>query len=290
MLTTKHKIFIAKLAQSLITAVRTLFRKEQNTIVTRRGLRWNLDLGEGIDFAIYLLGGFELETRKAFARIVHPGMTVIDIGANIGAHTLPLAEMVGVDGKVIAVEPTDWAFHKLKTNLALNSRIINRVIPVQAMLVGSSNEALPDAIYSSWPLTAETSKDLHPVHLGRPMSTQGAKAITLDDLLQQLEISKVDVIKLDVDGFELGVLQGSQGIISKNESIRIVMELAPYLFNEELDEMGQILRLFQSHGLVLTRLDNGELLPMTIREITNILPHGASMNVMVCRKNDNSFE
>jgi hypothetical protein len=138
-------------------------------------------------------------------------------------------------------------------------------------------------------LTADTSDALHPVHLGRPMSTQGAMAITLDDLLQQLEISKVDVIKLDVDGFELGVLQGAQGIISKNESIRIVMELAPYLFKEDSDEMGQILRLFQSHGLVLTRLDNCATLPMTTREITNILPHGASMNVMVCRKNNNNF-
>ncbi|MGI0016273.1 MAG: FkbM family methyltransferase, partial [Nitrososphaera sp.] len=263
MLTTKHKISIAKLAQSSISAVRTLFTKEQNTIVTRKGLRWNLDLREGIDFAIYLLGGFELETRKAFARIVQPGMTVIDIGANIGAHTLPLAAMLGDDGKLIAVEPTDWAFRKLKTNLALNSHIISRVTTVQAMLVGSSNEALPDEIFSSWPLTAETTDDLHPIHLGRPMSTQGAKTITLDDLLQQLDISRVDVIKLDVDGFELGVLQGAQGVISNNESIRIVMELAPSLFNRDDDEMGQIFRLLQSHGLVLTRLDNGASLPMT---------------------------
>jgi hypothetical protein len=67
------------------------------------------------------------------------------------------------------------------------------------------------------------------------------------------------------------------------------MELAPYLFNQDNDEIGQILRQFQSHGLVLTRLDNGAFLPMTTKEITTILPHGASMNVMMRRKNNNSF-
>ncbi len=280
-LTTRTKIRLAKLVRKPVLGLRAIAGKGSETVVFRTGFRWNLDLNEGIDFAIYLLGGFELDTRQAFQKIVRPGMTVVDVGANIGAHTLPLAEMVGGTGRVVAVEPTEWAFHKLQTNLSLNPQLVGRVSAVQAMLVGSSSEVLPEAIYSSWPLEAAGHDDLHPVHLGAPMSTRGATAVTLDDLLMRLRVSKVDVIKLDVDGFELVVLQGAWKTIARNETIRIVMELAPYLFSEEKDEMGQLFRLFEQNRLVLTRLDNGDRLPMNPTEIAKLLPHGASMNVLL---------
>jgi len=98
MITTKQKIFLAKVAKHVVFAWRRLFQKGSTTVATRKGLCWSLDLNEGIDFAIYLLGGFELETRKAFAEIIKSGMTVVDIGANVGAHTLPLVDMVGDHG------------------------------------------------------------------------------------------------------------------------------------------------------------------------------------------------
>lgn len=284
MITTANKIRLAKLARSVVLGARAIAGKGVDAVVCRRGLRWGLDLNEGIDFSIFLLGGFELSTRKVFRRIVRPGMTVVDIGANVGAHTLPLAQMVGDAGKVVAVEPTDWAFRKLRANLALNPDLLERVIPLQAMLVGSSGEFLPDAIFSSWPLEARNPDNLHPVHLGRAMSTQGAEAVTLDDLLGRMCISNVDVIKLDVDGFELGVLKGASGVIAANKSIRIVMELAPYLFSEGPDSIEELLSVFQTHGLALSRLDDGAFLPMTSHEISNILPYGASMNVLACRK------
>jgi FkbM family methyltransferase len=284
MITTKNKIRLARLARRLITGARAIGGKGSQAVFSRGGLRWDLDLNEGIDFAIYLLGGFELNTRKAFRRIVRPGMTVVDIGANIGAHTLPLAAMVGDAGRVIAVEPTDWAFRKLRVNLSLNPQLEKRVSAVQAMLVGSTGVTLPESIYSSWPLTIRAQDNLHPVHLGCPMSTRGAVAVTLDDLIRQSDIQDVDVIKLDVDGFELGVLQGAQCVLRANEQISIIMELAPYLFNKGTDELGQLFTIFQSNGLALSRLDDGSLLPMSPREISNLLPHGASMNVLVCRK------
>ena len=66
------------------------------------------------------MGAFEKRTVAAYSRLVRPGMTVIDIGANIGAHTLPLAKLVGPTGRVIAVEPTIWAVERLRANLDLN--------------------------------------------------------------------------------------------------------------------------------------------------------------------------
>ena len=61
-------------------------------------INWRLDLLEGID----LLGSFEPLTVRAYRGIVRPGDTVLDIGANVGAHTLPLAQLVGETCRVIA--------------------------------------------------------------------------------------------------------------------------------------------------------------------------------------------
>ena len=73
-----------------------------------------------IDFAIYLGGMFERNTALALRKLVRPSSLVLDIGANIGAHTLRLANLVGSSGRVFAFEPTDFAYSKLQANLDLN--------------------------------------------------------------------------------------------------------------------------------------------------------------------------
>ena len=60
-----------------------------------RAFVWELDLREGIDFAIYLQGGFEPAALAGGVGVVKPGSVALDIGANIGSHTLPLAQIVG---------------------------------------------------------------------------------------------------------------------------------------------------------------------------------------------------
>src|ERR1700751_5151651 len=120
MLTTKTKVSLARLAHSCISAGRKLAGKGDSTIVERNGIRYHLDLNEGIDFSIYLLGAFEPGTQKTLQKLAKPGDVVFDIGANIGAHPLTIAQSVGRSGKVYAFEPADFAFAKLQRNLALN--------------------------------------------------------------------------------------------------------------------------------------------------------------------------
>jgi len=79
--------------------------KNNCVTVRRRGLMWSLDLSEGIDFSIYLLGAFERSTTITLEKLVKPGDVVFDLGANIGAHTVVLAQLVGGAGQVLAFEP-----------------------------------------------------------------------------------------------------------------------------------------------------------------------------------------
>src|SRR5665647_3509078 len=127
MLTTKQKVAIASAAQAIVMAARSFTGSGAFAKVTRRGLRWNLDLREGIDFSIWLFGAFEVGTVRAYEKLIKPGNIVLDIGANIGAHVLHLARAVGPQGKLYAFEPTDYAFDKLNKNIAENPELKSRI-------------------------------------------------------------------------------------------------------------------------------------------------------------------
>jgi hypothetical protein len=112
MLSTTQKIKIARLLSRTIIFIRNLFGKSARVITERDGIIWDLDLCEGIDLAIYIFGGFELETIKFYKANIVQGSIILDIGANIGAHTLPFALLTGDQGMVYSFEPTEYAFNK----------------------------------------------------------------------------------------------------------------------------------------------------------------------------------
>src|SRR5437016_4075654 len=151
-LRTAEKIRLARMLYRAVIRLRAVARQPQLVISQRRGVTFQLDLGEGIDFAMYLFSGFEPDTFAALGRLVRPGQTVADIGANSGVHTLPMARMVGPTGHVIAFEPTAVAFERLQGNLALNPAIAGRVTAVRAYLGDGRHMNHVQAFYSSWRL------------------------------------------------------------------------------------------------------------------------------------------
>lgn len=198
LLSTAQKIGLAKLVSRSVLLCRKAMGKPPEAEFRRSGIRWRLDLREGIDFSIYLLGSFEPSTVRAYRAIVKPGQIVLDIGANVGAHTLPLAELVGERGS--AFEPTAFAAQKLAANAALNPRLAARISLCQVMLVADGSQPLPAAVFSSCALVA--AQAVHEKHGGRLMHTTGARAAPLDAMVAELRLSRVDFIKLDVDGHE----------------------------------------------------------------------------------------
>ena len=90
MLSTATKIRIARMLYFLLHAVRLPFGGRDQVRTRRQGINWNLDLREGIDLTIFTMGAFERDTLRALETLVRSGATVLDVGANIGAHTLHL--------------------------------------------------------------------------------------------------------------------------------------------------------------------------------------------------------
>lgn len=277
MLTTRQKIALARIARAPVIAARRLLGRGPEVVVKRRGLTWQLDLREGIDFSIFLMGGFELRTIAAYGAILRPGSVALDIGANIGAHALPLAELVGPLGRVLAFEPTSFAYAKLRRNLSLNPELGERVRAFQMMLVADDAETLPEALYSSWPL--EVSEDVHPKLRGRLMSTNGARAASLDAILEEEGVERVDFIKLDVDGYECEVLRGASHTLKRRRP-SLIMEIAPYVLAEQGESLEGLLDLLRSAKYSLYDLNSGRALWRDLPISSGNITDGAGFNVV----------
>lgn len=278
-MTTEQKILLAAILSRIVRRLRSFRGKSDVALFQRGGLQWELDLRQGIDFAIYLQGGFEPMTLREYGRLVKPGDTVLDIGANIGAHTLPLAQLVGPSGAVVAFEPTDYAFAKLQRNLQLNPSLQSRVTSVQALLVATASEQKPDGIPSSWSLEAPAvGEDIHPVHKGTYNSLQGALPLQLDQWVADNGLTRLDFVKIDVDGFEIDVLEGATQTLQRFRP-QIMMEFAPYVFRERGQSFAELISLLQHSGY-RAREVRGKEIRLT-SDLERSIPHGGSINVIL---------
>ena len=218
---TKYKILIAKLISSLIN----IFISKSQKIV-RGNINWELDLNEGIDLSIFLFGTSErkiLNLKDLFKS--NSKLLFLDIGANIGSVSLPLAKLFKYC-KIYSIEPTNFAFDKFKKNLSLNKDLQKRVFLNQFFL---SNLKKPKKVWSSWSL--DNDKNKHKKHRGILKLIKKNSYISLDNFIKKKKIKKIDFIKLDVDGYELDVFKSGKKFFKKNRPI-IFIEIAPYLYPE----------------------------------------------------------
>lgn len=249
-------------------------------ICRRRGINWKLDLDEGIDLCIYLLGSYEPRVVNRYSVIIREGDVVFDIGANIGAHTLHFARLVGDRGRVYAFEPTDYCAKKIGENLALNPNLAGRVSFMQYFLVSEAAQTVPTRVYSRWPVS-ERHADLHEEHCGKPETLAAAAAHTADEVCLAANIARLDFVKIDVDGFESSVLAGFREGIRRFRPI-ILIELAPFLFRGKDDpEFANFVRLICGLGYRFTDAATGQNLSDDSAEIRRQIPKGGSMNCIL---------
>lgn len=284
-LQTKHKIFLASLAYHPIRRVRNLLGKAESGRFTRGGFLWELDLGEVVDFMIYLSGGFENSLNQFIRKNLGEGMVALDIGANIGAHTLSMGAGVAPGGQTHAIEATEYAFAKLTRNIELNPDIAAQITAHHCMLLSpheqSDQDTATNAIHSSWPF--QSDQERHSSHQGVFKTIGNARKMSLDELSDELKLARLDLIKLDVDGNEWDVLLGGTATFERFSPL-IVMEVAPD-YHEEGHEKGfpNIHRLLSDLGYRFYQI-NGKALPETAEGLARSIPAGASRNVVAVRE------
>lgn len=143
------------------------------------------------------------------------GMTFLDVGAHIGRYTLRAGMMVGKEGKIIAVEPNRDNFDVLVRNIALN-RLTN-CIPLNLAAYSSDTEL--DLFHG--PSSAE-----HSIKEDFGKGSQKVKSRALDNVLEEIGVKKVDMVKIDVEGAELEVLRGMEKTLTRDGPALIIEVVA----------------------------------------------------------------
>lgn len=270
---------MARLASKIICFCRKIAGLPLQGIFRRKNINFELNFNEGIDLAIFLFGSFEPDVVDYYSRVLCSGSVAIDVGANIGAHTLRMAELCGNSGMVIGVEPTGWAFNKLKRNMALNPPLRSRIRAVQAFLGQASNRIVPLEVCSSWPMNVNpNSKEARSE--GRSHSTAGAISTTLDELVYQIKIPKLNLLKLDVDGHEIDVLLGASKALRRFKPA-IVIELAPYVFKDGHLSVIKILQQLHDIGYKKIRFGRHQKNLSDAEKIVKKIPQNGGINCLI---------
>ena len=209
------------------------------------GILYELDLSESIDASLYYSGVYELETLKCLQQCIQPDMIVFEIGANIGSHSFEIAKLLQAGaGKVYCFEPTDYAFQKLLHNHSLNN-FHNMVFEKIALsdhegcstiIPTSSLDTM--AFTASWDIKNGVSKNA---------TEQQILFKTLDNYVQEHNIPRIDMLKVDVDGYELKIIKGGAQTISQYTPV-IIIELSECMLHYIGDTLEELLAVLQHLG------------------------------------------
>lgn len=198
---------------------------------------------------------FEPAVAQALRRHVRPGDTVVDVGANVGCFTALLAQAVGPAGRVHAIEPEPG-------NLALLRQSVSRNGWDQVTLHGV---AAADRDGTLALHTSTFNNGMHRLYESVCCDGQVVQVPVrrLDDLLAG---SRVDLLKLDVEGYEWAVVQGAEHLLRANPALVVVTEYCPSAMLEAGGSPTAFLDRLARLGLVPHELDGTPLHGPSLRE------------------------
>ena len=220
--------------------------------------------------ALHLMGRDE---RSFLSCHVMPGMTVVDIGANIGVYSIFLADLVGAHGRVFAFEPDPVLFEAAVTNARVNGK--DEVVTLHNLALGSrtGQATLHRSTYNSGDNRLSSSaahKESVPVNVVRG-----------DDVLDG---ANIDLIKMDVQGWESEVLRGLEQTLRRNPALTVYFEYWPEGLRragEPLSSPVEILR--QSGFSVFMPGENEPLSTQRIERLANVYSGKRFVNLVAKR-------
>ena len=208
--------------------VRTILRAMRFTLAESAGRDVAFQSPDGLSittmannfssFAFCVDGARDAAIWRFVKRHIGQGGVFIDAGANIGTYALPAALLVGASGRVIAFEAHPITFSYLHRNARTNG--LTQLVPLHLAL-GETNGEVSMTFFAANP--GET----HVASAGETVmaNTAVVPLRRLDDALAEQGVTRVDYLKVDVEGFELPVLRGALRTLTDNPGIAVQTEL-----------------------------------------------------------------
>lgn len=178
-------------------------------------------LGNDNSLCLYVCGSFEPNEFAFLDRVLKPGMVFVDVGANDGYYTLFAAQRVGPSGRVLAVEPSTRERANLERNIARNSLGNVTVIPLAlGATCGTAELRLAQSAHSGHNTLGRFANDGVQAE-----SVEQVKVCMLDALASEVDLDRIDVMKIDVEGAEASVIAGAREVLARTQPV-IVLEIS----------------------------------------------------------------
>lgn len=188
-------------------------------------------------------GVYEKHQTELFKKLIKRGMVVVDIGANIGYHTLIASKLVGETGKVYAFEPELNNYTLLLNNIKING--CNNITPIQKAI--SNKKGKIKLFIENVNLGGHSFSESNILYTEKP-GFKEVETITLDDFFENLmRYDKIDIIKMDVQGAEGLIIEGARKILSI-KMLKIIMEFWPYGLESVGTDPSKLLSTLQNYG------------------------------------------
>lgn len=190
--------------------------KHDRCWVTRSNGAWIHHYREG-RFAAPTIGSPTLAEQLAKTNDLYmrdydprPGDTIVDLGAGLGSEILGFSQAVGPTGRVIAIEAHPATFRFLEVN-----RKLNRLSNVETLQVATSEEA------GEVLLSDRDNHIANSIVAAREERNIAVPATTLDDLGEQLDLERVDFLKMNIEGAEAATLQGASSLLERTRYVYV---------------------------------------------------------------------
>jgi FkbM family methyltransferase len=182
--------------------------------------------------------------------LLKEGMTVMDVGANVGMYSLLAARVVGPTGKVYAFEPVPDTFARLQEHITMNG--LTHVVPISIALSDSNGTVkISVARNGRSSLFLHTTSDFIEV----PMET-------LDSFIASHGIEEVHAIKVDVEGSEMHVVRGMRQLLSRSDKPLLMFEINPSTLAAAGTTAEELFNAIVSYGYAGHVIRKGQIIPV----------------------------
>ncbi len=224
------------------------------------GLKIYLEFSNPFTWDLVLGKDLEKDVKQAFSQNVNEGDTVIDIGAHIGEYTLLGAKLVGTKGFVIAVEPAYDTMKSLKENIILNDfkncLVLEKAVG-EKVETRSLYKVSEEDVYGYLDPYVENKK---------LMKKSEIEVTTVDHIILSKNLNLVNLLKIDVEGFEYEVLLGCKDALNKNKIKKIIIEIhSGFLKSKGINE-DLIYVFLKEHGFKIKKIQE-----IASKQTSNIL-------------------
>jgi FkbM family methyltransferase len=221
------------------------------------GLRLNLDPRNETSRAIFVTGRYEPNEFCVLARVLQPGMTFVDVGANMGLYAMFAARKVVPGGTVLAIEPSSREYEKLVKNIETNR------LGVRALRVAVSDRAGGAELLVA-PLRRSGHNTLGAFGYDTPLERKETVALaSLDQIVAEQGLQRLDVIKMDVEGAELLALRGATRVLREFRPLWL-LEISDRALQHQNASSRQIFDLLAAEGYRVFEFDTRSGLPQPL--------------------------